>query len=44
MMIYEYLRTYQQGQIQTEYDQLNFSITDSEVQKLKCGKAAEIIC
>ena len=42
--IFEYLRTYQQGQLQTEYDQLNFSITDSEVHKavseLKCGKAA----
>ena len=34
----------QQGQLQTEYDRLHFSITDSEVHKavseLKCGKAA----
>ena len=41
--IFEHLRTYQQGQLQTEYDQLNISITDSEVHKavseLKCGKA-----
>ena len=46
--IFEYLRTYQKGQLQTEYDQLNFSITDSEVHKavseLKCGKLQEMIC
>ena len=31
--IFEYLRTSHQGKLQTEYGQLNFSITDSEVHK-----------